>query len=267
MSPSIQCLTRNLLMMSDSFIVPCAPDYFSFEAIRSLQRVIPSWQHKDAAIRQILAGKGSPYGMANLTPVFLGCVLLRYTHRNQTPAKNFQRWIDKIAVQVENFQVEQKIFVLTSCLWYLQVAGKAAENIPIKPVLVEYEGRKSHGLIPALRACQPPMALPDEMYRQIELVPQSRNETNSVLVKLDPCHVLAQLSDFTQLAALSHIHGRPVNALEAHHISSYDEITGKQKKHSGNRKTKLVERAQAFTKIFNQLAKNVRLLAGLPSLN
>lgn len=34
-----------------------------------------------------------------IDPKLIGIILQRYTHRNQRPAKNFMRWINKIKVQ------------------------------------------------------------------------------------------------------------------------------------------------------------------------
>lgn len=41
MSPSISATNANILMQSDYFIIPCAPDYFCYMAIESLIRVFP----------------------------------------------------------------------------------------------------------------------------------------------------------------------------------------------------------------------------------
>ncbi len=43
MSPSISATNKCLLMGSDYFIVPTAPDFFSHQAIDSLSKVLPKW--------------------------------------------------------------------------------------------------------------------------------------------------------------------------------------------------------------------------------
>lgn len=44
MSPSLGAINQNLLMTSDFFIIPMAPDYFSAMGLSSLARVIPEWR-------------------------------------------------------------------------------------------------------------------------------------------------------------------------------------------------------------------------------
>ena len=43
MSPSLGPINQNLLMTSDYFIVPMAPDYFSVMATDSLASILPKW--------------------------------------------------------------------------------------------------------------------------------------------------------------------------------------------------------------------------------
>jgi cellulose biosynthesis protein BcsQ len=43
MNPSLGAINQNLLMSSDYFIVPTAPDYFSLLAIDSLANILPKW--------------------------------------------------------------------------------------------------------------------------------------------------------------------------------------------------------------------------------
>lgn len=44
MSPNISATNANILMESDYFILPCAPDYFCYMAIDSLTKVFPRWE-------------------------------------------------------------------------------------------------------------------------------------------------------------------------------------------------------------------------------
>jgi len=222
--------------MSDFFIVPCAPDYFSYAAIRSLQKVLPEWKLKDALLRSTV--NNLLYQMRDVTPKFLGCVLLRYTQRNQAPAKNFKLWINSIAVQI---------------------AGKAVGKLAPKPIQIG--NQEIPGLIQALRTCNPRMTLSDTAYKKIQLVPDS--DSNSVINALKPHHILAHISDFTQLAALSHIHGRPVNGLQSKHLTYDDEKTGQQVQYSGNRLDDMKTRVASFKSLFENLATNVETLAEL----
>jgi hypothetical protein len=97
MSPSLGPLNQNLLMVSDFFIVPMNPDYFSSMAIDSLASVLPKW--KSWALKahslKILQDANYPFPTINLK--FLGTVVQRYRPRSgQGPAKAFQSWIDEI---------------------------------------------------------------------------------------------------------------------------------------------------------------------------
>eukprot|EP01117_Protostelium_nocturnum_P003085 TRINITY_DN14029_c0_g1_i1.p1 TRINITY_DN14029_c0_g1~~TRINITY_DN14029_c0_g1_i1.p1 ORF type:complete len:415 (-),score=40.96 TRINITY_DN14029_c0_g1_i1:63-1274(-) len=233
LSPSIQPFNRNLLMMSDFFIVPCAPDYFSYEALRSLQRVLPEWRNRDVVLRQNLS-VNIPFQPRS--PQFLGAILLRYTQRQQTPAKNFRKWINQVAVQI---------------------AGVQALNVSPNPIVVN--NVPISGLIQALRSVQPHMTLTDQEYAQIVVTPGAAN--SETIQHLNPNHLLAQISDFTQLAALSHIHNRPVNGLESHHMTADEEGTGQQVLLKGNRKEDLWNRVEIFTEIFAVLTDNICTLA------
>jgi cellulose biosynthesis protein BcsQ len=44
MSPSLGAVNQNLLSISDYFIIPMHPDYFSTMAVNSLSNVFPKWR-------------------------------------------------------------------------------------------------------------------------------------------------------------------------------------------------------------------------------
>lgn len=44
MNPSLSAINQDIVISSDYFIVPTSPDFFSIMAIRSLARVLPSWE-------------------------------------------------------------------------------------------------------------------------------------------------------------------------------------------------------------------------------
>ena len=51
MSPSVGALNQCLLMSSDYFIIPTAPDFFCAQAIKSLSKVLPRWSREIAPFR------------------------------------------------------------------------------------------------------------------------------------------------------------------------------------------------------------------------
>lgn len=96
MSPSVGALNECLLMSSDYFIVPTAPDFFCAQAIKSLTNVIPRWNKEVEAFR----GKDIIYPFPATPPKFIGFLSQKYRPRNGSPAKSFQKWIDTINDEV-----------------------------------------------------------------------------------------------------------------------------------------------------------------------
>ena len=96
MSPSISATNANILMQSDYFIVPCAPDYFCYMAIESLVSIFPKWctMYKKMAECEIF--QSAAYKMKNTPPKFLGTIQQRYRPRKGAPAKAFADWINDI---------------------------------------------------------------------------------------------------------------------------------------------------------------------------
>lgn len=101
MSPSVGALNQCLLMASDFFIVPTAPDFFCVQAIRSLARTIPRW-HDEV---QFFRDDSLVYRFPKDPPVMLGFLSQKYRPRNGAPAKSFQRWIDRIDEAVDGVLV------------------------------------------------------------------------------------------------------------------------------------------------------------------
>jgi cellulose biosynthesis protein BcsQ len=96
MSPSVGALNQCLLMASDFFIVPTAPDFFCAQAIKSLTRVIPKWNKEVSEFRDT----SFTYHLPSSAPKFIGIISQKYRPRNGAPAKSFQRWIDIINKEV-----------------------------------------------------------------------------------------------------------------------------------------------------------------------
>ncbi|QQN22247.1 hypothetical protein JGS08_00470 [Pseudomonas cannabina pv. alisalensis] len=96
MSPSVGALNQCLLMSSDFFIVPTAPDFFCAQAIKSLTRVVPKWNREVSEFRDT----GFAYHLPARPPQFIGIISQKYRPRNGAPAKSFQRWIDIINSEV-----------------------------------------------------------------------------------------------------------------------------------------------------------------------
>lgn len=92
MSPSIGALNQCLLMGSDYFLVPTAPDFFCAQAIFSLSRVLPGWSIEAEEFRESKLA----FPLPSQPPKFIGFISQKYRPRNSAPARAFQYWIDRI---------------------------------------------------------------------------------------------------------------------------------------------------------------------------
>ena len=102
MSPSLGAVNQNLLSISDYFIIPMHPDYFSTMAINSLANVIPKWRAWAEAARQNAVLKAAEYPFPSSNPRFLGYIVQKYRPRSAAPSRAFQKWIDQLEDGVTN---------------------------------------------------------------------------------------------------------------------------------------------------------------------
>jgi len=102
MNPSLGAINQNLLMISDYFIVPTAPDYFSRMAIDSLLTVLPKWRAWAKRAQQLPTLQNAAYPFPQSSPKFLGTVIQKYRPRKGEATAGFQTWIDQINDLVSN---------------------------------------------------------------------------------------------------------------------------------------------------------------------
>jgi cellulose biosynthesis protein BcsQ len=103
MSPSLGPINQNLLMTSDYFLVPMAPDYFSVMATESLASVLPKWKTWSEQAKNVSVLQKATYPFPKINPKFLGTVIQKYRLREkQKPSAAFQKWIDEIEDGVQN---------------------------------------------------------------------------------------------------------------------------------------------------------------------
>ena len=100
MSPSLGAINQNLLMTSDLFLVPSAPDYFSLLAIDSLTSILPKWMDWAKRAHQLEALRSAAYPFPELRLKFLGTVIQKYRPRKGKATEGFQSWIDDINKKV-----------------------------------------------------------------------------------------------------------------------------------------------------------------------
>ncbi len=116
MSPSVGALNECLLMGSDYFIVPTAPDFFCGQAIQSLARVIPEWDKQINEFRRT----NIRYPIPKIPPKFIGILSQKYRPRKGMPARAFREWIDKIGQEVANRLIpaltQSNMLIYSECL-------------------------------------------------------------------------------------------------------------------------------------------------------
>ncbi len=108
MSPSASALNRCILMGSDYFIIPTSPDFFCYQAIQSLSKMLPQWNEDFQPFRKQTIKNPLPEN----PPKMLGIVSQKYRpHKtsNKDKAKSFQIWIDKIQGASQNVLAKELI--------------------------------------------------------------------------------------------------------------------------------------------------------------
>jgi len=96
MSPSLSSINQNLFMISDYFIIPTAPDYFSVMALDSLSDVLPKWYRQSVRLQKNEILQDAEYKFPNKTPKFLGNIIQKFNTRSNRPTKGFKKWVQKI---------------------------------------------------------------------------------------------------------------------------------------------------------------------------
>jgi chromosome partitioning protein len=94
LNPSLSAINQDLVLVSDYFIVPTSPDYFSKMALKSIARILPQWEKWAKSARQLFAD--ATYTLPNNTPKFLGYTVNDYTLKSGEPSKAFQIVIDDL---------------------------------------------------------------------------------------------------------------------------------------------------------------------------
>lgn len=102
MGLSLGPISRNLLMMSDYFIVPMFPDYFSMMATESLASILSQWSAWAKQGRALPILRGATYPFPDKIPKFLGTIIQNYRVGEGTkPLAAFKTWIDAIGMAAE----------------------------------------------------------------------------------------------------------------------------------------------------------------------
>ncbi|MBB6581802.1 ParA family protein [Ralstonia solanacearum] len=96
MSPSLGPLNQNLVSISDYFIVPLHPDYFSSMALSSLARTLPRWANWARTAHGLDVLQNADYPFPKPKSRFIGAIIQKYRPRNGRASQAFQTWIDRL---------------------------------------------------------------------------------------------------------------------------------------------------------------------------
>ena len=175
MSPSVGTLNQCLLMSSNYFLVPAAPDYYSNQAVLSLSRFLPEWNRKFARFRK----DDLLHPLEAVSPQMVGTILQRYRPRDGKPAKSFQNWIDRINSTVTNHLVPS-----------LDDAGMLIDSKQFKLVCPQNENYNIatvsdfNSLAAKAQSCAKPVfALTDDEIEQSGAVLETMQEQRAVFKK------------------------------------------------------------------------------------
>jgi cellulose biosynthesis protein BcsQ len=104
MNPSLSAINQALLVSSDYFVVPTAPDNFSTMAVRSLAQVLPKWEKWAIRARRVFAD--ASYPLPRGTPKFLGTLLQGFNIRKGKPTQANREVIDRLYTTVRTTLVD-----------------------------------------------------------------------------------------------------------------------------------------------------------------
>lgn len=100
MNPSLSAINQNLLCISDAFMVPASPDYFSRMAVNTLSKTLPKWVKWSHSAVDILSD--STYPWPQKTPKFIATIMQNFTKRKGLPVNAFQEIIHAFDHDIES---------------------------------------------------------------------------------------------------------------------------------------------------------------------
>lgn len=99
MNPSLSAINQDILISCNYFIVPTSPDFFSVMAIRSLSRIVPTWEKWAKNARGLLTD--STYPIPFETPKFLGYTINDFNLSAGRPQRSFREIMDRISKEIK----------------------------------------------------------------------------------------------------------------------------------------------------------------------
>jgi chromosome partitioning protein len=96
--PSTGAITRTVVLASDGFLLPLAPDRFCYQAVRVLGAVIRQWIERHLEITRTFG----PFGIDSFPgkPQMLGAVIQNYKIHSGRVKESYLRWQEMIAQKI-----------------------------------------------------------------------------------------------------------------------------------------------------------------------
>jgi len=148
MNPNATSLTQNLLMISDSFLVPTIPDLSSVRAIDSLINILPKWHKWAEKASELKILKEADYPFPKVTLLFLGTIVVIENHR-------IKKLTDRIDPAVENAVMDRLVQALSQENMVFPRHIYSAEGITDDFCLIQISDFNS--LIAISQDCQTPI--------------------------------------------------------------------------------------------------------------
>jgi len=95
LNPSLSAINQDIFISSDYFLVPTSPDLFSYMAVKSLARILPSWEKWARSARLIF--EDAEYPLPPNTPKFLGYTINDFNLSEGKPSYSFKVIMDRIS--------------------------------------------------------------------------------------------------------------------------------------------------------------------------
>jgi cellulose biosynthesis protein BcsQ len=106
-SPNLGLLNRIILLGSDYFVVPMAPDAFSLQGIENLGNILELWKQNWKNTGRALSQGIPSERVLSSEGLFIGYVINSYNQYNKQPIKQHRNWIEEIPNRVKKYLSEK----------------------------------------------------------------------------------------------------------------------------------------------------------------
>ena len=148
LGPNISALNRSVLIGTDGFVVPLAPDLFSLMALPSVGNSIREWSRQWHTALDNLPG-GINFALPTAEPKPLGYVSQQFSVYGNRPTAAFRMWLERLGDAYEEGVLTPLGMPRQSRSWELGALKNFASLIPLgqkaNKALFELNGREARG--------------------------------------------------------------------------------------------------------------------------